>query len=507
MADRILLVPLDNRPCTSRFPVQIGAIANFQVLTPPVEWLGDLKEPANEREILRWLKRESYDAVGAVVALDTIAHGGLMASRQTDTPLPEIVDNLTPLRELGIPLYGFSVITRLSAHANPEEEKPYWVLYGPAIHRYLVCRHQHALGLLDEERLADAERAVPAEIMANYLAMRERNHQLNRLMIEWAGEGIFHRLYVTADDSSLFGAHIQEREALQAFVDLRRWDDRVLIYPGADEVATVMMARLVNDQLGYSPSFFPYWSSPEGERANTMYEGGPLGETLMQQISALGGILAASAADSDCLLFVNAPEQRGGDLFLELELESGCPPKEFVEQLGLAVDMGTPAAVADLAWANGASDPFVSQMVERTDPTRLLAFGGWNTAGNTLGTVLSQASLRLLSLEMGTGDFADQETAHYRFLFERFVDDWLFQGRIRPELGTADLAKLGSAVRDEGQRFFKTHWEGRQVMRTTPRGQSHPFLIGSLPELRVSFPWNRGFEVRVEAPLHLEPIV
>ena len=79
---KVLYIPLDDRACNSRFPglmAQIGGVC--QVVTPPVEMLGQLKTPANTDELWQWIFENGKDCVAAVLSVDMLMYGNLVWSR------------------------------------------------------------------------------------------------------------------------------------------------------------------------------------------------------------------------------------------------------------------------------------------------------------------------------------------------------------------------------------------------------------------------------------------
>ena len=74
---KICIIPIDNRPVCYNLIKDISDIDNdIELLIPPREYLGDLTKKAKIDEILNWLKNtDKFDK--AIIALDTIAYGGL----------------------------------------------------------------------------------------------------------------------------------------------------------------------------------------------------------------------------------------------------------------------------------------------------------------------------------------------------------------------------------------------------------------------------------------------
>jgi hypothetical protein len=518
MTDRILLVPLDDRPVTGRLPQCIGAVAGATVELPPTAWIGNLIRRADGASLMAWLQAAAPSTAAMVLALDTLAYGGLVGSRQSRDPAAEITERLLPLWQLrdqhpDLQLAGFITIPRLSATAAPEEEAPYWPQYGVAIAAYSRAFHLAEVEptAANEQALDTARAAVPAEVLADYLGARERNQAINRMLVEWTAAGVFDLLYVTVDDSAEWGLNVLERDDLTRLVAARGLEDRILVYPGADEVACSLLARLLLRRSDVTPTFFPVYSEDGGEDAVTMYEGLPLRETLALHLRAAGIGRAASPESADCQLFLHSPERVGGDFWLGIDLpeDTGAFPEWFVAAIATALQMGSPVAVADVAWANAAHPAFVQRLVETAPVRNLMAFAGWNTAGNTLGTVLAHAAMRHLALERG-GGLQAQELAHQRLLFERFAEDWLYMGVERPAVvrrhEAINLNEVGRAVGLRAESTYLRYWKGGVVMRVSPDQMPEYWRLGEYRRIEPGFPWSRLFDIDFRADFDLEVI-
>lgn len=516
MTDRILLVPLDDRPVTGRLPQRIGAVAGAEVVLPPDAWIGNLTRLAEREALTAWVESESDGAAAVVLALDTLAYGGLVGSRQNRESPSRITERLLPLwqvrdRHPDMPIAGFATIPRLSATAAAEEEAPYWADHGAAIARFSELFHRATADPAWQADLEAARQAIPAAVMDDYLGARNRNLQVNRLLIEWTAAGVFDLLYLTVDDSATWGLNVLETQQLAALVAERGLTDRVLIYPGADEVACSLLSRLLLRRANIAPAFFPVYSHEGGEDAVTMYEGLPLRDTLARHLQAAGVTLAASPETADCQLFLHAPAERGGDFWLGIDLPDDLTAVAdwFVGAIATAMQMGAPVAVADVVWANAAHPAFVQRLIETAPVRNLMAFAGWNTAGNTLGTVLAHAAMRHLALERG-GDLQAQEEAHQRLLFERFAEDWLYMGIERPAAVNRDVAvdlnDLARTLALRAEATYLRYWKGGVVMRVSPDQQPHYWRLGEYRRHTPTFPWSRLFDVAIPADFALEVI-
>jgi hypothetical protein len=188
-------------------------------------------------------------------------------------------------------------------------------------------------------------------------------------------------------------------------------------------------------------------------------------------------------------------------------------PEEFVRALLGVLASGRPAALADVAFVNASDLVLGNLLLQHPQVAALAAYGGWNTAGNTLGTVLAQAVIRVLALRSEiTGD---QTAAHLEFLFLRFLDDYFYQARERARCLVEDLPALGISPTMERLPDDKAAAvEGRVHDRLTRAAADLRAVFASSGLVRdvhvdhIYLPWQRlfevGFDVRVDYLAHLE---
>ena len=126
---KILLIPLDDRPPCLQFPVRMGNIGDAEIVTPPRALLGRFTEFGRSDEIIAWMRSQdlrSFDA--AIVSMDMLAFGGLVASRVgVSGSTEQAMKRIAFIREMKrlaprLPIYGSSVIMRLAPSADGTNE-------------------------------------------------------------------------------------------------------------------------------------------------------------------------------------------------------------------------------------------------------------------------------------------------------------------------------------------------------------------------------------------------
>ncbi|NJR71956.1 MAG: DUF4127 family protein [Gammaproteobacteria bacterium] len=90
-----------------------------------------------------------------------------------------------------------------------------------------------------------AKNAIPEHIREDYLATRQRNVAVALYALSLVKSGVIDRLILPQDDTAGYGFNIAERRLLEAQVATEGLRERVLIYPGADEVMHTLSAHMV----------------------------------------------------------------------------------------------------------------------------------------------------------------------------------------------------------------------------------------------------------------------
>ncbi len=546
---RIIYVPLDDRPCNVGHVQMLARMVDFELLVPPTELLGHYMTPGNADDIADWLLREaaggSIDC--AILSLDMLTYGGLVASRTPDARTQLALDRLGVLARLRevIPeaaTYAHSTIMRLSITASSDEAAIHWQL----LREYSETKGRlEALGQeSDRQRLGELEKQIPISLLGKYEACRERNHQVNRRAVEEASRGNIDFMVLAQEDAAQYGPHLQEQDKLRRLIERHGLSQRVLIHPGADELGQTLFARFVHQHMEKIPTAYVMYANPQDAQNVATFEDRPFSATLAGQMRTVGVELADNAADADFVLAVNppAPEKRS-DYDSD---DAAAARKQQAEEFFAAVTASVGdrrVAVCDVAFPNGAEDCFVQAMLAQELPLRqFLTFSAWNTAANSVGSALAHGSVRLIALQdKGAFDLAnllvdlspmrylqlldtliDSEKAHIGVLFYHLADDWLYQTRVRPQVtehvvnmlraSIFDLAdsrpRVQSMVSDLLLRavadLWATHYLGKESVRIGPRENATSLALAELEETRITLPWGRLFEVDLNFKFGIE---
>ena len=504
---KLALVPLDERPVNTRYPQMLGAIGGAEVRLPPAAVRGLQRTPADVNAVAAWLQTSAESADAAIVSCEYLGFGNLIASRISDDSAAEVLARLRLLGEINpaCPVHAFSLITRVSNADDAVEEPDYWAEWGTTFYRYARLAHQAERGeLADRSELTELERRLPPDFKTDWLVRRLRNHAINLGLLEMAARGQITSLRLTSDDTSPYGFPSRERAWLSGWPSLvgPALSGRVMMHPGADEVGSALLAKLLMERAGRAPRVFVVYSHAGGEDLVAPYEDRPVRETVEGQIHAFGGTLAVSVMDCDLVLGVATPVPGRTAYQPEyLEEDRRSQLSTYIEflfvQLGGPQSRGTPVALADVAYPNGSDPLLMSLLMQGHAPLnmrRLVAYGAWNTAGNTLGVVVAQAFCASL-----IGDDPDRAGAQQKFLAHRFLEDWAYQAVVRRE-ARAEAERLWgrrepdpSSPAEQAQlcAFIEARLnEHLRVLQECGVGADLQIAPGS-----VRLPWRRTFEV------------
>lgn len=516
--NRILLVPLDDRPSSVHFPQMIGKIGDVEVIAPPKEMLGRFLEPGQPAKITQWIHTQdlkSFDAV--IISIDMLAYGGLVNSRVHRTNLTQALDRLQLVNWMHrsapqVPIFGSSVIMRLAPTGDRGNE-----VYRAKLSRWAELSPDSDTDAKVKEEVARLEREIPPEALADYKAARERNLKINQASVEMVRNGAIDYLILSQDDAQPRGLHVADRERLLAEVQGDGLAERVAVQPGADEVAMLLLARALNRQFQYSPRIAAVYSSEAARDRVAPFEDRPLHETVSLQIAATGSREVADPSKANIVFFVYASRAEPG--------VAGT----FAEKIEQEVSTGRRhVIVADIDTRGdiqGAALGFVEEMRRRKIFPRLAGYAAWNTAGNTIGTALPQGLVYSRGLRDRTITLPPRReriaAAQIKFLLHRMLDDYAFHSVVRPaakqfaadnhlnpnELSGDGLVKVTNFIKERMRALSKELWQEFASAAAEPYTVSSLWGVtpDKLSDFALTLPWGRTFEADINFSVRIAP--
>ncbi|MEU6074849.1 DUF4127 family protein [Micromonospora sp. NPDC047074] len=509
-ATRIALVPLDDRPVNTYCAEMTAASAGVALHQPPRELLGRFFVPGDGAAIARWLG--TVDADAYVISVSMLAYGGLIASR-TATPTPEQARaNVAAIRALRAarPDAVIEIHDTIQRLALTSTGTPLDAYITALVNWAKLYDQVENLGQEQLRAQLDAARAgIPDEIVTDYLAARARNHEINRLMVEWVADGTISHLVLSEDDTAPVGLARAERVALEQLAVELGVTDRVEIFPGADEVDALLVARVI--ATGTAPTYRIEYAGVSGETWTAALEGIPFAENIRRHVRSVGGTVVEGRAD--IVLAVNTPSAGGADRGADLDA--------FVTRVGALLASGEQVVVVDPLIVNKADHELVARMEGGLDLAALLSYSGWNTGGNALGLALGHGTARWAYLRrsgagFGVPELAGPGRAHAAYLLYRFVKDDPWKNVVQTEayaharaqgwnplsLTAEQKTYFDGWVRQQlepvTRRYFAEHFAGHRIVLGRRGARTFTARLSALESVRIDLPWDRLFEVTLE---------
>ena len=491
MEKKIVLLPLDERPCNALFPGKLLAGSGVQVAVPQA--LGDKKHPADVDGLIDFLNAQCADADGLILSMDMLLYGGLLPSRLHSLDDNVIARRLETVRALkrrnpALVIYAFQCIMRCPAYSSADEEPDYYEQYGELIHKAGAALHKSLLGLADRGEYEALCRQIPAEALADYTARRAVNLAWNKRTLALVKEGVIDFLIVPQDDSAPYGYTAMDQQQVRDEIARQRQQMKALMYPGADEVGLTLLSRMLLHFAGKTPGVYLLWAAAQAGRTVPLYEDRPLAETVKYHLMAAGCRTVDTAAEADFILALSCPVGQMVEAVDQPARTAGyCVERSlpaFVDAIAHYIRAGRAVTVCDNAYANGADLELVDLLDQMQLLDKLAGYAGWNTSANSLGTAIAQG---VRAMVLGTGG------GHRDFLALRYVEDALYCAVVRWAVTDEVLPGLG-------MNYFDVDDE-RGAVSEEVRCQLERFADRYLPSLRghifledVRMPWRRMFE-------------
>lgn len=519
----ILYLPLDERFTTRDAFLNLAHLTPFCIKSPDPSILPSLKVPGDIDAIHSWLDESVGDADVMILSAEMFLYGGLIASRISNDTTAQVMNRATKLLGYSkmypnVDVYISNVVMRIPSYNGDFEEPWYWADYGSSLYTYSFYLDKYKqLHDADDLKVAmDAVSSVPNSAVEEFMWRRERNHNVTmRLLTEMGNQDSkpFSHFYTTLDDSAEYGFNIREAQEIKETISASNGQissEACPVYPGADEVHLTMLAKFAGSGRSTPLSLGVVYRDVSSISNIPSYEGQPMVDTLEQQVAAAGGSMSTLSDDGsdwdqfDAFLLVN---NFSGEQLEASEQPDTSDANEYAPMFSPVIAYSyqaqttqkrqIPLGFCDNRYANGADNFFVKYMQEETTKVETLAklqwsaYAGWNTNGNTIGTVV--ANTLLLSLYGG-----DESTGRGNAAFNslRILEDQSYQADLRQTLvayvngitntdeNTSNLAPDLDFYRRYTYKSLSSRYEDIATI------YSLPWTLGS-----TYFPWNRTFEI------------
>lgn len=502
---KVVYLPLDERPCNYDYPKQLSAMTDFEFVLPDRQLLGRKKKPAKYSPIQDWLLSETKHADYLILSIDLLVYGGIVPSRLHHLSEAEWRQRLTQVHELKknnpfLKIYAFNLIMRAPAYNSSEEEPDYYEDFGELIFKYGWLSDKAERGgltAIEEKELETSLNDIPDPVLTDFLERRKVNTAVNRAVIDLVEQGVIDFLIIPLDDNSKFGYTAKEQRSLIFDVEGKNLFDQVHIYPGADEIGCTLLARVFTTEKNYVPKIHARYSSTNGPFIIPKYEDRRLNESVKAHVTAAGGILTDASTKADVQLLIHSPavgeknvaeqipySERDRSYFSEVNI------RELAQVMDYLLKENQFVALADVATCNGADHALMKLITKMGLHHHLQAYAGWNTSGNSIGTVLAHAVIG--SYYFNNNEWEKVRNKSYQFYASRVIEDWGYQSIVRQKVVEEILPRFSADY------FDLNH--AQQEIETYIQNYLTEFIANDLnwTDLEITqlhLPWNRMFEV------------
>lgn len=490
---KTLLIPLDERPCNRVFPQMITySNTEVELLVPPINVLGDKKQPAQVSKIKDFLYENIRDVDNLIISLDMILYGGLIPSRIHYLKKEELLERLNIIKKLKAvnpkcKVYAFQCIMRAPDYDSSEEEPDYYDEYGSALFRrkYLIDL-KNRQGLVEAQQRELDSIVIPDNIVNDYELRRDINTLMNIEVLNFLEKEIIDFLVIPQDDSSPFGYTAIAQKKVIDEIKKRSLDMKVMVYPGADEVAMSLLTRAYHDYLNIEPKVYAFYASVLGPTIIPKYEDRPMLESLKYHVRVCKSKLVKDIDKADIVLAINCPGKIMQESFVsenekDVSYTSYRCLLDFSNQIRDYIDQGYKVALCDSAFSNGGDLQLIRYLDELDVLDKLISYAGWNTNCNSLGTTLSQAVMGY----------------NINHLCYRIIEDVFYQTIVRKDVVDNELPKLGLSYYE----FKDRQCDVENIIKDKLQNYynslkiSHKHLVNINT---ISMPWHRMFEIAME---------
>ncbi|MDP9750275.1 MULTISPECIES: DUF4127 family protein [Thermoanaerobacter] len=488
--DDIIFIPLDSRPVNTQNVSLLTNMWGKKLILPPQHVLDDYTKPGNFEGLNEWLNEviPKSNVYAVVISLQQYLNGGLIASRDIknykdyEERLSLLYKFLTENENKNIII--FSIIPRLT----PTQFSDYqYIKYSDMIKEFSMLSDK--VDLFNQEkdkvRLEEIRKSIPTDVLTSYTELFELNEVINKKLIEWTKEGYIKTLVIGIDDTQEFSMSNMIARKLEYYAKARQVSDNVYVLHGADEIGMEITARLANEYYKQVPRFQVVYDVKDPDKIILPYEGANLKKIVEEKINFIGGKIDLSG---ECILYVHTHENLG-----------------IKNEIQKYKNTGQIFGIADVAYVNMADKKLINVLFD-LNPLSFL-YAGWNTPSNTIGTVISEMSLKIILDKSILPPYAEEDAikSFISFSVIRYADDFAYQADVRnkmykwAEANHMSKDSIDKKTADEELTIkmkplintIKKKYIG-EIVKT---GNSY-FSIKDI-EVKVKYPWSRMFEIEV----------
>ena len=308
---KILYVPVDDRPCNLAQVEQVAQKLGYELLTPPEGIIGTKGFNGDAEKMWAWVYETAPQAQAAVLSTDALIYGSLVGSRTHSLDAETILERARRFKAFNekfpyMTIYAFGTVMRTPSY-NFKGEVPYYETHGAKIFQYTALLDKQEMNQLaggDKRLLKKLQADIPAEYLDDWFKRRAKNSDANELFIEYTRAGVFDYFLLGCDDSAIFSqTHRESRKLTSLASDMGK--TRIQVTSGADELGMLMISRAIIRDRDERPFISVMYNAGKGAETFPTYCNEPIGISVDAAIIAVGGLRIPAHERADLVLAVN----------------------------------------------------------------------------------------------------------------------------------------------------------------------------------------------------------
>lgn len=491
---KIVLLPLDERPCNYLYPQQLPLESSIEIVEPSKSLLSSKKEVCDINKLSNWLYKECLDADYAVISVDTLLFGGIIPSRIHHYKYEDLINKIEIIKKIKennkkIKIYCNELIMRCPSYSLSDEECDYYAECGRELFLLgnIIDKEEQNLIEKDSKDKKELLKKIKPEYLNDFLTRRETNLGVLLNNIKYVLEGYIDFFVIPQDDCSEFGFPSRDQRKVKSFLKENNLQKVVVMYPGADEIGLILVARAINDYKKYKPRIYISYASELGKNSIPMFEDRPVCETIKYHLYSANCYLASSISEADIILAINLGSEFAGKFDNKKELIYGKNRNlvSFVDNINNFLELNKITGIADIAYCNESDPELIALLKEEKLLYKIHAYAGWNTSSNTIGTVISNLVSYYYSKDNSKKNFS---------LYNRYLDDYCFMHEVREKINIEinDMKNPNISIFYLGSYKDQLEKETKDYLLECLEPFNYDF--NKHVDIDVDFVWNRTFE-------------
>ena len=511
---KLILIPLDTRPPCQKMVIDAGKMAGVEIITPPSDIMDYYTKAGDTKAIQTWLLNNIDKSDGAIISIDQLLHGGLLASRESGTKPDNSAELLSFMRQLKAkapdkPIYAFNILPRITPPPTLDSDSKKIIKISRLINEISLFGNQDDIKLLSE-----LKQDINNDDLNIYIDLFRRNTLLNKSLINLANEGIITKLVIGQDDGEDFGIPNMEKKALINYLHSHNINtDKVIITKGADEVALSLLSNFVQIKTNYQPTIYVEYNDEQASRTIMPFMAGSVGSTVNEKLIMSNAKQVDTPDKAGLILYVFI----GNDNNISTQKKSALAIKNYLKQ-------GKKIALVDLSYHFSANETIFPMLLKENIPiNELTSYAGWNTASNSIGTALANAIIyKAIRPDFNTtNDILALEYNRLNINYERFLEDYYYLKEVIDTINT-NLHNFGYTNVNDLDLEHNYLWTNDLLQKNMQmrawqlihsKSAQMPFKIQTSNgiynltvrnlNIETYFPWPRTFEISLDAKLNL----